>query len=111
MIPDPASMPKQNDLETVAVAPIWTNARMQAQRAAFALRGASFEPLEEKYADCVTRIVLPSPDFDEINAFLEIAGQSYFGLFPDLEGLRKNLFAEMDKEIDLVREALGKNGE
>lgn len=110
MIPNPASPSKTNDSETVAVAPVWTNARMQAQRAAFTLCGASFEPLEQKYADCITKIVLPSGDFDEVDAFLDLAGQSHFGLFPDLEGLREYLLAEMDKEIDLVKEALGKKG-
>jgi hypothetical protein len=81
---------------------------MLAQRAAFALCGASFEPLEQKYADCITKIVLPSGDFDEVEAFLDLAGQSHFGLFPDLEGLREHLFAEMNQEVDLVKEALGK---
>ena len=107
MLPNPASPSKENDLETVAVAPVWTNSRMLAQRAAFALCGASFEPLEQKYADCITKIVLPSGDFDEVEAFLDLAGQSHFGLFPDLEGLREHLFAEMNQEVDLVKEALG----
>jgi hypothetical protein len=94
---------KESDLETVAVAPAWTNPRMVAQRSAFTLCGTSFQPLEEKYADCITKIVLPSADYKEVDAFLDIAGQSHFGLFPDLEGLREQLIAEMDQEILAVK--------
>ena len=62
--------------------------------------------LEEKYAYCIPKIVLPTSDYNEVEAFLDIAGQSHFGLFPDLEGLREQLMAEMDQEISAVRDHL-----
>jgi hypothetical protein len=65
--------------------------------------------LEEKYAHCITKIVLPTSDYNEVEAFLDIAGQSHFGLFPDLEGLREQLMAEMDQEISAVRDHLTGN--
>jgi len=109
IISNPASPSKKDDLETVAVAPVWTNSRMLAQRSTFTLCGASFDPLEEKYANCITKIVLPSVDFDEVGAFLDLAGQSHFGLFPDLEGLREHIVAELNREISIVQDQLTKN--
>lgn len=91
-------------METLAVQPELTNARMVAQRSAFTLCGASFQPLEEKYHRSVRKFVLPSSDFDDTRAFLQLSGQTLFGLFPDLKGLRSHLLEEMKEEIDLTQE-------
>jgi hypothetical protein len=98
-----------DDMETLAVEPELTNSRMVAQRSAFTLCGASFQPLEQKYSRVIKRIVLPTTDFAETQAFLDLAGQTHFGYFPDLEGLRDHLIAGMDLEITLAKEYRTKN--
>jgi hypothetical protein len=99
----PAIVGSGDDIETLAVAPELTNARMMAQRSAFTLCGSSFQPLEEKYSRFIRKVVLPSNDFEDAQAFLDLAGRSHFGYFPDLEGLREHLIAGMEQEIVLAR--------
>ncbi|HEY5174511.1 MAG TPA: FRG domain-containing protein [Terriglobales bacterium] len=84
------------DIETLAVAPVLTNARMLAQRSTFTLSGASFEPLEARYPNCIKKIVLPASAFDDTQRFLAMAAQSHFGYFPDLDGLRQELMDSVD---------------
>jgi hypothetical protein len=105
----PAVVGSGNDLETLAVEPELTNPRMAAQRSAFTLCGASFEPLELKYPRHIKKLVLPYQEFKEVGAFLDLAGQSHFGYFPDLEGLRDYLLAGMEQEMVLAKEWLVKN--
>lgn len=100
----PAVKGSGNDCETIAIAPEWTHARMVAQRSAFTLCGALFEPLEQKYPNCITKIVLPSADYDAVEKFLGLAGNSHFGYFPDLEGLRDDLIASMKREVQLTQQ-------
>jgi hypothetical protein len=100
----PAVVCNADDMETPAVQPELTNARMVAQRSAFTLCGASFQPLEERYPESVRKLLLPSSDFREAQDFLQLSGQSHFGLFPDLEGLRLHLLEAMKEEVDLAQE-------
>jgi hypothetical protein len=93
-----------DDMETLAVEPELTNSRMVAQRSAFTLCGASFQPLEQKYSRFIRKIILPAKDFNEAQTFLDLAGQTHFGYFPDLEGLRDHLIAETAQEITLAKD-------
>jgi len=104
----PAIVRPGEDVETIAVVPVLTNPRMVAQRAAFTLGGANFQPLEERYASCIKKIVLPANLFDEANRFLEMAGQSHFGYFPDLDGLRQELEAGLEREISMAQQTYRK---
>lgn len=99
----PGAVCNADDMETLAVQPELTNARMVAQQSAFTLCGASFQPLEERYPKSVRKFVLPSSDFQETQDFLLLSGQSHFGLFPDLEGLRLHLLESMKEEIYLAQ--------
>jgi len=92
------------DMETLAVQPELTNARMVAQRSAFTLCGALFQPLEERYPKSIRKLLLLSNDFHEAQDFLRLSGQNHFGLFPDLEGLRLYLLEGMKEEVDLAQE-------
>jgi hypothetical protein len=89
----PRLVPPAEDLDTIAVVPIFTNARMTAQRAAFTLAGDTFLSLEEQFDGRLLRdgnlvkIVLPPDTFDEIENYLRVAGIRAFTYFPDLEGL------------------------
>ena len=81
------------NLQSIAVAPIFTNARMTAQRAAFTLMGDSFLPLEEQFDRRLTRegalikIDLPAAEYEEVSRYLDVAGITAFTFYPDLEGL------------------------
>ncbi len=89
----PLWVPPSEDLRTIAVSPIFTNARMTAQRAAFTLAGDSFLPLEEQFDRRLIRegrlvkIELPPESFDEVEDYLRVAGVRAFTYFPDLGGL------------------------
>lgn len=89
----PRWVPPSEDLRTIAVSPIFTNARMTAQRAAFTLVGDSFLPLEEQFdrrlisEGRLVKIELPPESFDEVEDYLRVAGVRAFTYFPDLEGL------------------------
>jgi hypothetical protein len=93
-----------SDMETLAVQPELTNARMVAQRSAFTLCGSSFQPLEERYPKSIRRFLLPSSDFHDTQDFLQLSGQNHFALCPDLEGLRVHLLEGMKEEVDLAQE-------
>src|SRR5207237_3582277 len=60
---------------------------------AFTLTGDSFLPLDEQFDGRLVRegllvkIELPPEGFDEVEAYLRVAGLRTFTYFPDLEGL------------------------
>jgi hypothetical protein len=98
-----------NDMETLAVEPELTNPRMVAQRSAFTLCGASFQPLEERYPDSIRKFVIRSEDFPDAQAFLDLASQTHFGYFPDLDGLKVQLIEGLEQEILLARDYRAKH--
>jgi hypothetical protein len=76
----------------MAVAPIFTNPRMVAQRSMFTLAGDSFTPLDQEYASLLhegrlVKLVLDSETFDAAEEYLSTAGLTAFSYYPDLEGL------------------------
>lgn len=81
------------ELATIAVAPIFTNPRMTAQRATFTLMGDSFLPLEEQFGGrlasegALVKIELPADGYDEVEEYLDLAGLTAFTFYPDMEGL------------------------
>ena len=105
----PGVVGSDDDTETLAVEPDLTNARMVAQRSTFTLCGSAFQPLELRYPGSIKKIVLPSMEFDEAQAFLDLAAQSHFGYFPDLEGLRDHLKAGMELEVVLAKQYRSKH--
>lgn len=86
----PAYSSSAKTLDTIAVFPVFTNARMIAQRSGFMLCGDSFESIEEHHAasDFIQKIELPPDTFNDIEAYLDFAGVNAFNYFPDLEGLK-----------------------
>ncbi|MGH6689713.1 MAG: FRG domain-containing protein, partial [Gammaproteobacteria bacterium] len=89
----PGVRPPSEELQTIAVSPVFTNARMTAQRAAFTLAGDSFLPIEEQLdrrlisEGHLVKIELQPDSFAEVEDYLRIAGVRAFTYFPDLEGL------------------------
>ena len=93
------------DLQSIAVVPYFTNRRMVSQRSAFTLSGDTFDPLEQAFnADLLKngylkKIALPAEIYDETNRFLEIAGTSHYGYFPDFEGLVREFKEKTKRNI------------
>jgi hypothetical protein len=75
----------------VAVSPLRHNPRVFQQRAGFTLHDNLKLPLEQLHPTVVTKLVLKSEGFADARAFLELAGVNEFTLFPDLDGLAREL--------------------
>jgi hypothetical protein len=86
-------------LPTIAVAPVFTNRRMIAQKCAFTISGDSFQSLEAQFPTCVRKVVLPANISNDAQKFLDLAGASHFGYFPDLEGLRREFNEMLEREV------------
>jgi hypothetical protein len=93
----------EDEVPTIAVEPELANARMLAQRATFTLSGDTFTPLEEQFGGelvkrgVLRKLELPAGTFDGVEVFLDLAGASYFGYFPDLTGLARDFEAERER--------------
>jgi hypothetical protein len=97
----PTAVLSDGPLPPLAVAPLFTNARMAAQRPAFLLCGHGFLPLDEQ-ATVFTRLTLCPQTFEDAVKYLEAAGISNFTYFPDLQGLTDDLMAEWSNEVKLA---------
>lgn len=97
--------PPDKDLPTIAVAPILSNRRMVAQRAAFTVSGDSFVPLDEQYPSAVHKIVIPRSLHADVDAFLALAGVDAFGYFPDLDGLARKFRSRRELMMNKIRGA------
>lgn len=74
-----------------AVAPLRHNPRVSRQRAAFTLHGDLESPMEELCPAAVERVVVSAAARPGAVRFLQMAGVSEFNLFPDLDGLAREL--------------------
>jgi hypothetical protein len=95
-------------LHTVAVAPLLTNPRMLAQQSVFTLCGDPFQSLDERYSDCVSKIVLPAETYEDSRRFLNLVGIGHFGYFPDFVGLRDELRGDLERDIEIARDNFNK---
>lgn len=77
--------------DVVALAPPRYNPRVAQQRAAFTLHDDLRAPLEQLHPDLARRVVIPINVHEEARRFLTMAGISEFTLFPDLDGLTRDL--------------------
>jgi hypothetical protein len=75
----------------VAVAPGRHNPRLFSQRGAFTMHDDLDRPLNEIVPSAVHKFVLPKHVHPDARKFLEMAGVSEFSLFPDLDGLAREL--------------------
>lgn len=75
----------------VAISPLRHNPRLNRQRGGFTLHGDLTRPLEELAPSVLRKIVIPVEVQKEAREFLKMAGVSEFTLFPDLDGLAREL--------------------
>ena len=83
--------PKKLAGEVIAVSPNRHNPRVAQQVSAFTLHDNLTQPLEQLHPSVVSKIVLPAGSHAEGRRFLALAGISEFTLFPDLDGLSREL--------------------
>jgi len=84
----------QFDASVIALAPIRHNPRVFQQRACFTVHQRLDLPLEKLYPAVLTRIEIPAAAKVGAREFLRVAGVSEFSLFPDLDGLARELREE-----------------
>lgn len=85
---------KKNPAKIVAISPTRINPRVLNQRAAFTLHVELSEPLEKMYPDVVSKITIPKELRTAVKSFLRIAGISEYSIFPDLDGLARDILSE-----------------
>jgi hypothetical protein len=100
-------------LPSVAVAPLFTNMRMTAQRSAFVLSGDSGQPLDKEFPSLaaegkLVKLTLPHETFDHAGEFLAAAGVDAFTFYPDLFGLALRHEAETCRRLVQFRHAYPK---
>lgn len=77
--------------QAVAIYPPRRNPRVLRQRGAFTLHGNMDKGLDQLFPNAVRKVVLPKAAHDGARQFLELAGATEFSLFPDLDGLSREL--------------------
>jgi len=75
----------------VAVAPSRHNPRLFSQRGGFTMHDDLSKPLDEVAPSVVRKFILPRTVHSDARQFLSMAGVSDFSLFPDLDGLAREL--------------------
>ena len=80
--------------EAVAVAPLRYSQRVHRQHAGFTLHRDLERPLEDLCPAAVKKIVIPVKAHEDGRQFLRLAGITEFGLFPDLDGLAREVFTD-----------------
>ena len=78
----------------IAIVPPYNSPRITVQRGAFTVHGSSTRPLDDQFKSRLARIVLPSSAALRLRRQLRTAGISEFTLFPELEGLARDIKAQ-----------------
>ena len=83
----------------MAVNPSRATPRQASQRSVFTLHNDIWQPLEEFAPKQLQRIDIPASCFAEANEFLHLAGINEYTLFPDFDGLARQLRHEHAKHF------------
>lgn len=75
----------------IALVPPYNSARITAQRGTFTIHGKRIEGLEKMFTKKLKKIIIPKDQCIEIRRNLRNAGISEFTLFPDLDGLCRDI--------------------
>lgn len=78
----------------VAIVPPYNTSRITVQRGAFTVHGSSKDPLNVQFSARLARLVIPSDSAHRIRRDLRSAGISEFTLFPELDGLSRDIKAQ-----------------
>ena len=75
----------------IALVPPYNSARITAQRGTFTIHGKRTEGLEELFIKRLVKVLIPKDRCLEMRRKLRSAGISEFTLFPDLDGLSRDI--------------------
>jgi hypothetical protein len=75
----------------MALWPLHRDPRLLRQRGAFTMHADLTSPLESLCSLAITKVVIPKSEHADAWRFLRMAGISEFSLFPDLDGLSREL--------------------
>ena len=75
----------------IALVPPYNSARITAQRGTFTIHGKRIEGLEKLFTKKLVKILIPKDRCLEMRRNLRSAGISEFTLFPDLDGLSRDI--------------------
>jgi len=85
---------KKFECRGVAVSPTMEHPRVLNQRSSFTLHGDLDTPLEKIFPGALRKINIPASEHDDALEFLRLAGISEYSLYPDLDGLARELLME-----------------
>ncbi|MFZ6757841.1 FRG domain-containing protein [Undibacterium sp. Ji50W] len=88
------SKEKHMNEKVLAISPLRHHPRVFNQRAGFTIHNELNAPLEDIFPKVVKKIVIPRSAQEGASQFLKLAGVSEFTLFPDLDGLARELNSE-----------------
>lgn len=90
--------PSPNPLLSIAIRPSWVSPRMFAQRSMFTLHGATDIPIEQyrfiNSESPLCRIVIPHRHREHVLVGLRACGITETAVYPDLDGLARELITE-----------------
>jgi hypothetical protein len=75
----------------LAIVPPYNSSRITAQRGTFTVHGSSNKGLEKQFARRLAKIVIPKAAILQLRQALRTVGVSEFTLFPDLDGLCRDI--------------------
>jgi len=87
----PVYKPVRLPSRPIAVVPPHNSPRITAQRGTFTVHGRRLEGLEQQFSKRIAKIVIPRHRAVEMRRHLRGMGISEFTLFPDLEGLCRDI--------------------
>lgn len=77
-----------------AIVPPYNSPRITVQRGAFTVHGSNTKPLDSQFKSRLARIAVPANCAHRIRRELRNAGLSEFTLFPELDGLSRDIRAQ-----------------
>jgi hypothetical protein len=84
------------DGDIVAISPLRHNPRVFHQTSGFTLHATLDQSLEGICPASLTKIIIPKKAFKEAKTFLKLSGINEFSLFPDLDGLARDIKSNYD---------------
>ncbi len=83
------------EADVIALGSTHFSPRMMRQNSYFTLHGDLGLPLEILHPEATYKITIDKEAFSQAHQFLELAGINEFSLFPDLDGLARQISSEM----------------
>lgn len=82
---------KTLDSKVIAISPLRHHPRLFHQKGGFTIHVDLHTPLEQMFPDVLTKILIPKKALEGAKKFLRLAGLTEFSLFPDLDGLARDI--------------------